>query len=215
MTLAPPTGSTEPAEPEPHRAAPISSGLHTTVAITRTPRPPVRRRPPSEPRAATAPVSTVADLRAWPVVGLLLLYPLWWASGLGVIIFPLMAVPMAYMLMRRRILAGTPVRVPPGFLWWLVFLLVVVISIGMLGANPPGTVPDSLGSRVLAVLFRLVEYGALTILMLYVGNLGERQLPRQRLIGLMSWLFGVTVAGGLLGMLAGSFAFDSPIEVLL
>jgi hypothetical protein len=212
VTLAQSTGRAEPNEP-----APISSALHTTVAVARTPRPPVRAV--SRPRPVIAPVEVIppvsADLRAWPVVGLLLLYPLWWASGLGVIIFPLMAVPMAYMLVRRRLLAREPVRLPPGFLWWALFLLVVVVSIGMLGANPPGTVADSLGSRILAVLFRLVEYGSLTVLMVFVGNLGEGALPRRRLIGLMSWLFGVTVAGGILGMVAGSFAFDSPIEMLL
>ncbi len=34
-------------------------------------------------------------LPAWPLTGLLLLYPLWWALGLGVLIFPLVALPMA------------------------------------------------------------------------------------------------------------------------
>src|SRR6201999_617063 len=33
-------------------------------------------------------------LPAWPVTGVLLLYPLWWALGLGVLIFGLVAVPM-------------------------------------------------------------------------------------------------------------------------
>jgi hypothetical protein len=161
------------------------------------------------------PAARSAELRPWPVVGLLLLYPLWWAMGLGVIIFPMVAVAMAYMLLRRRLVDRVPVKLPPGFLWWAVFLLVVVVSIGMLGVNPHGTIPDSIGSRLLAVLFRLIEYLGLTVLLVFVGNLSERQLPRQRLVGLLSWLFTVTVAGGLLGMFAGSFAFDSPIEMIL
>jgi hypothetical protein len=145
----------------------------------------------------------------------LLLYPLWWALGLGVIIFPLLAVPMAYMLIRRKMLARVPVRLPPGFLWWALFLIAVIVSAGMLGVNPPGTVASSASSRLLAVAFRFVEYAALTVLLLFAGNLSEAQVSRRRLVGLMSWLFGVTVAGGFLGMVAGTFQFDSPIELVL
>lgn len=172
---------------------------------------------PPRPQVAPAqpPAAVAGDLRAWPLAGLLLLYPLWWALGLGVIIFPLLAVPMIYMLLRRRLLIGTPVRLPPGFTWWALFLLAVVVSLAMLGVNPAGTVPGSAGSRLLAVSFRIIEYGALTVLMIFVGNLDARQLSRRRLIGMMSWLFGVTVAGGLLGMFAGGFAFESPIEAIL
>ena len=207
MTLAPQVGWTDPDED------PIARSNHPTVIVGRIgvrPRPANRWQP--EPDASTPTVST---LRAWPVVGLLLLYPLWWALGLGVIIFPLLVVPMVYMLVRNRLLTRTSIRLPPGFGWWALFLTAVVVSVGMLGANPAGTVIASAGSRMLAVGFRFVEYAALTVLMIFAGNLSEQQLSRRRLVSLMSWLFGVTVAGGLLGMVAGRFQFDSPIELLL
>ncbi len=193
---------------------PVTSRVHTTVAVARIgvrPRP----KPIIPPPAYAGPVRGPSELKAWPLVGLLLLYPVWWACGLGVIIFPMLAVPMAYALVRHRLVGRNPIRLPPGFLLWALFLLVVVVSMGMLGANPAGTTPGTFGGRLLAVAFRFVEYVALTVIMVYAGNIGERVLPRRRLIGLMSWLFGVTIAGGLLGMFAGSFAFDSPIELLL
>ncbi|MGA5301389.1 O-antigen ligase family protein [Nucisporomicrobium flavum] len=153
-------------------------------------------------------------LPAWPVAGILALYPLWWALGLGVLIFPIMAAPMLVLLVRRRA-AGRPLRLPPGFGWWALFLAAVVISIAALGADPAGTVAEAATDRLVAVIYRLVMYAALTVLLVYTGNLTELELPRRRLVKLLGWLFVVTVAGGLLGILAGTFEFTSPVEWLL
>jgi len=155
-----------------------------------------------------------AHLPAWPLAGLLALYPLWWALGLGVLIFPIMAAPMLVLLLRRRA-AGRPLRLPPGFGWWALFLAAVLISIAALGADPAGTVAEHATDRLLAVLYRLTMYLSLTVLMLYAGNLTEAEMPRRRLVKLLGWLFVVTVAGGLLGMVAGRFEFTSPVEWLL
>ncbi len=144
----------------------------------------------------------------WPLVALLALYPLWWALGLGVFIFPILAVPMAVELMRRR-----PIKVPPGFAVWLLFLLWVVVSMVMLKANPPGTRSGS--SQVLSELVRIVEYLAVTIILLYAGNLTRKEMRQRRLVGLLSYLFVVTVIGGLLGLVAPRFQFTSPVELLL
>ncbi|MFI5492689.1 O-antigen ligase family protein [Actinoplanes sp. NPDC051859] len=153
-------------------------------------------------------------LPAWPIASVLALYPLWWALGLGVLIFLIMAVPMLVLLVRRRA-AGRMLRLPPGFLWWAVFLAAVVISIVALGADPPGTVAEHASDRLLAVVYRLAVYASMTILLIYAGNLTEDELPRKRLVKLLGWLFVVTVAGGLLGMVAGRFEFTSPVEWLL
>jgi O-antigen ligase len=153
-------------------------------------------------------------LPAWPVAALLAFYPLWWALGLGVLIFPMLAAPMVVLLLRRRA-AGRPLRMPPGFGWWALFLVAAVVSIAALGADPAGTVAESAGTRLVAVLYKLLMYVALTILLVYAGNLTEAELPRRRLVRLLGWLFAVTVAGGLLGMVAGRFQFTSPVEYLL
>ncbi|GIF12399.1 O-antigen ligase family protein [Actinoplanes teichomyceticus] len=154
------------------------------------------------------------SLPAWPVTGILLFYPLWWALGLGVLIFPLMAAPMLFLLIRRRA-AGRPLHLPPGFAWWVIFLAAVVVSIAALGADPAQTVVEKASGRLPAVLYKLTMYGSLTVLLLYAGNLAERELPRYRLVRLLAGMFVLTVLGGLLGMVAGTFEFTSPVEWLL
>ena len=178
-------------------------------------------------------------LPAWPVTGLLLLYPLWWALGLGVLVFFVAAIPMAIALIRRSVgargwaagraarqragqltgkpaaRAGRAVHTPPGFMLWLLFLATVLFGLLVLGADPAGTVPGTATSRLVSYGFRLGGYLALTVLLLYTGNLSALQLPQGRLIRLLAWLFVVTVAGGVLGMVAPRFEFTAPIELLL
>jgi hypothetical protein len=168
---------------------------------------------PARSRALGTPAARTT-LPAWPVAGLLLLYPLWWALGLGVLIFPLMAVPMAWYLVRGQA-TGRPVRLPPGFALWMLFLAVVVIGIGALGSEPVGAVPEPASGRLLGAGYRLGQYLALTVMLLYAGNLTEAELPKRRLVRLLSWMFVVTVGGGILGMVAGNFEFTSPVEMLL
>jgi hypothetical protein len=150
-------------------------------------------------------------LPSWPVTALLGAYPIWWALGLGVLIFPLLAVPMVYLLVRQR----RRVTLPPGFGLWLLFLAIVVISTAALGATPAGTVPGTVGGRLVGVGYRFVSYLALTVLLVYLGNVDRARLPQHRLVRLLAWLFVVTVAGGLLGVFAGRFEFNSAIELLL
>jgi hypothetical protein len=151
------------------------------------------------------------------VTALFLAYPLWWVLGLGVLIFPLMAVPMTFLLLRRDRRTGRrrPVALPPGFGLWLLFLAIVLISTAALGAHPAGTVPGTVGGRLIGVGYRCISYVSLTVLLVYLGNVTRARLPQQKLIGLLAWLFVVTVAGGLLGMFAGRFAFSSAVELLL
>lgn len=164
---------------------------------------------PEVPRAATG-----RPLPAWPVAGVLLLYPLWWALGLGVLIFPLVAVPMAALLLRAHV-AGRALRLPPGFALWAVFLATVLVGVAVLGAEPAGAVDEHASGRLLGAGYRVIQYAALTVLLIYAGNLTEAELSRRRLVRLLAWLFVITVAGGLLGVFAGHFEFTSPVELLL
>lgn len=147
---------------------------------------------------------------AWPILALVLLYPVWWALGLGTLIFPLLAVPMAWALWRRR-----PLLTPPGFGVWLALLVVVVASIVALDHDPAGTVPQTITQRLPGLSLRLVQYGALTVLLLYLGNLTERELPRLRLVKLLGYAFVLTVIGGLLGTYLPAWEFTSPVEMLV
>jgi hypothetical protein len=147
---------------------------------------------------------------AWPLWALLVLYPVWWLLGLGTFIFPILAVPMGIYLLRNR-----PIKVPPGFGIWLLFLVWFCVSVIMLRVNPPGTHGDSGNLRLAAVGMRFSLYASVTVLLLYVGNLTERQLPRTTLVRWLSVMFVITVAGGFLGMLWPRFGFTSPVEFLL
>lgn len=146
----------------------------------------------------------------WPLTLMLVLYPLWWALGMGTLIVFVLVIPMVVHLRRRR-----SVRVPPAFGMWLLFLAWVVASTVMIGVNPPGTLAGPVVDRLTTVAFNLAGYLSVTIVVLYVGNLSEREYPRERVIRHLAALFVVTVAGGLLGTFAPTFGFTSPVEKLL
>ena len=151
---------------------------------------------------------------AWPVTALLAGYPLWWALGLGDLSVLIIAVPMV-LRMHAWHRAGRPVKVPPAFGLWLMFLVVVGAGIATLGLTAPGTVVSPLSNRLLAFVIRGLTYLALTVILLYAGNLTEAELPRRRL----AWQLGLvgiyTVLGGLGGVVMPSFQFKSPMAYLL
>src|SRR5262245_34134620 len=97
----------------------------------------------------------------WPLTALLGLYPIWWLLGLGAFAFLVFAVPMALYLIRHR-----PVRTPPGFGLWLLFLLWVAVSYAMFPFSPPNTIPGALGGRVIGISFNAASYLAATIALL-------------------------------------------------
>lgn len=168
----------------------------------------------SRPTTRAAGAGLVAGLRlsdpiaplAWLVVPL----PLWWVLGLANLGYFLVAVPMALALVRVRGL-----RVPPGFGWWLAFLLWLVLSIAMLGLNPAGTIAQSGGSRLIPVGFRLAEYGSATVMLLWALNVDPVRVPAQRLARMLALLMVWTVAGGMLGAVAPTFQIHSLMESLL
>jgi hypothetical protein len=146
----------------------------------------------------------------WPLPALIVLYPVWWAMGLMELIFPLLAIPMALQLSRRR-----PIRLPPGFLLWALFLIWVLVGALLLGVTPQGTLPGSAGGRLIGYSVKLVEFVSMTVILLYLGNLREHELPRLRTVRMLGVFFLVAVAGGWLGTLAPYFQFASPLELVL
>ncbi|MEV1169379.1 hypothetical protein [Nonomuraea sp. NPDC049784] len=147
---------------------------------------------------------------AWPITALLVGYPVWWALGFGGLSVIVLAVPMAMVLWRRR-----PIRVPRGFGLWLLLIAGYLVSGLMLTEMPPDTYGDLGPGRLIGYVMRLALYVAILIMVLYLGNLTESELPQLRLVRLLGVLFVTTVAGGLLGVFFPSFAFTSPVELLL
>lgn len=137
-------------------------------------------------------------------------WPLWWAIGISQFIFPILAAPLAWQLYRRG-----HVRVPPGFWIWGMFLLWVVVSAAALDVTVEGALPPTGTGRYLAFTARLLNYLSLTVMMLYVGNLSELELPRRRVI---SWLTALGLAAIMLGTLAvvfPDFGFRTAVSYLL
>ncbi len=146
----------------------------------------------------------------WPLTVLFVGYPLWWALGLSALMPVLMAVPMALQLLRRH-----PIRVPVGFVPWLVFLLWMSAGVVMLFVDAPGAVPGGGASRLIVFGYRFLWYLSITIVLLWVINSTERAVPTQRVVRLMGWMFVVTVVGGLFGLLVPTFEFTSLVEAVL
>ncbi len=152
---------------------------------------------------------------AWPVTYLLIGYPLWWALGIADFMWIILAIPMIARMAAWRSRGNRAIRVPPGFGLWLLFLIIVIAGIATITLTAPGTVPSPVSHRVLSYANRTAGYLADTVLLLYAGNLTERELPRRTL----AWMLGLVgifaVVGGVAGMLLPRFEFSSPFLLLL
>jgi hypothetical protein len=146
----------------------------------------------------------------WPLTVLFLGYPLWWALGLPTFIFAIAAVPMGIQLYRRG-----NIKVPPGFGFWLVMVAWVFFSVVMLDLTAPNTLPPSGAGRYIGWGIRIMNYVALTVIMLYVINMTERELSRKRIIRLLGYLSIVTIVGGYIGAFKPSFNFVAPLKFVL
>lgn len=147
----------------------------------------------------------------WPLSVALLGFPLWWILGLANVMLLLVNVPMAMTLWRRR---GTLVA-PSGFGAWLFFLVWVVLGVLVLWADAPLAEPGGGFSRLLVYGYRLAWYLSFTIVLLYIGNMSERELPSGAIGRLLGYMFIVTTIGGLVGSFFPAIQLTSPVEMVL
>jgi hypothetical protein len=170
---------------------------------------------PPAPRPAAPRGTWLARHPAWPVTVLLAGIPLWWALGLVDYIFTLMAIPMAARLYAWGARGNRRIRVPPGFGLWLLFLACVLVGAATLSVTAPGTLASPVSNRIISYSVRAAMYLGVTVLLLFVGNLTERELPRQRLAWLLGLVALYAVAGGLAGVVAGHVHFTSPLAAIV
>jgi hypothetical protein len=149
------------------------------------------------------------------VSALLVGYPVWWALGLADFTWIFLAIPMATQLVAWQLRGNRRIKAPPGFGLWLLFLLIAVLGIATITLTAPGTVASPVSHRVVSYADRIAGYGGATVLLLYVGNLTERELNRRKLAWMLGLVGIVTVAGGLAGMVLPHLQFDSPLLHLL
>jgi hypothetical protein len=131
--------------------------------------------------------------------------------GLSNIVFLLAAVPMAIRLWRQR-----RVLLPPGFGLWLLFLAWVVLGVLVVSANAPhAVIGDTTFGRYLTFGWRLAVYVAMTVVLLYVANIGRRELPVLVVTRLLGLMFVITTVGGLVGAVLPPMEFRSALEYVL
>jgi hypothetical protein len=151
----------------------------------------------------------------WPISALLVLYPLWWMLGVGTYMVIILAIPMAFRMYKWHVDRDRVIKLPPGFGFWLLFLLVSVAGVAMLKLGAPDTIQSPLSNRLISWVVRIASYGGVTILLLYAGNLTETEFPRRRL----AWQLGLfalyAVIGGLGGVADPHFTFSSPMGLVL
>lgn len=188
----------------------------STSAPSRTPAP----RPAAEPatphrRGRTripAPRRRFVSLAyGWPLTWLFCGFGLWWALGLSELAIFVFAVPMLVQLHRRK----TPIRFPRGFGLWAVFIVWGLVSIVMIDVIPPETLPSGIGGRMIAAGFRTCAYLSAAIVVVYVLNLDRRLYSQRRIARVLGVGFVWVAIGGWLGLVAPTFEFTSPVELLL
>ncbi len=90
-----------------------------------------------------------------------------------------------------------------------------LFSIATISLTSPDSVVSPTGSRIISWALRTGVYFAVTVLLVYAGNLTEAELPRRRL----AWLLGLvgiyTAIGGILGVADPHFQFTSPTAYVL
>ena len=141
----------------------------------------------------------------WPIGFAVAGWPVWWALGLTSLVFPLCAIPVAWQLIQRR-----RVRVPAGFWIWVLFLTLVLLSVFAIDVDLAGTAKSEGSGRYFAFGFRFLNYLAITLMLLFVGNTSEEELPRRRVIRWFAALAIATIALGTLSLLAPDFGFVAP-----
>ena len=128
------------------------------------------------------------------------LYPVLWVLGLSYFLWPAMAVVFCASLCLRR-----PVRVPPGFGLWGLFLLWMLASVIELDSS----------QRLMFFGWRALIYVTATALLLWVYNASEDELPSDAVAGALTCLWAVSILGGLVGVFYPELSFHSLAQQVL
>lgn len=152
---------------------------------------------------------------AWPITVLLIGYPLWWAIGVSDFMWIIIAIPMVVRMVGWKVRGTRALRLPPGFGIWALFLICSIAGIATIGLTAPGTAISPVSHRVIAYAYRNATYLGVTVMLLYAGNLTERELPRKRLAWMLGLVAIYTIVGGLAAMVDPRFEFTSPVGLIM
>jgi hypothetical protein len=173
------------------------------------------RPPPWPDQPSRRRLNWFARDAAWPITALLVGWPLWWALGIAAYMPVFIAIPMAWRMYRWSATGSRRIRVPRGFGLWALFLIVMIISVTMVSQEAPDTVPSPASHRVISWALRAVQYLACTIILLYAGNLTERELSRRRLAYQLGVVAVYAVVFGFLDIALSGLSFTSPLAYVI
>jgi O-antigen ligase len=135
------------------------------------------------------------------VLGLFVLFPLWWALGLSAVIWIVVAAPMLVWLLLR----GPAVRVPKGFGLWTAFLFWMLLSATQLDE----------ARRWYAFSYRALLYLSMTVMFLYVYNLPRTALPARKLVLALTVFWAAVICFGFAALAIPTGRFATPLGLLL
>lgn len=146
---------------------------------------------------AAAEDTRVRGLPAWPLTATLVGFPFWWLFGASWAAWPVGALLMAMVMLRRG-----RIRLPAGTGLWLLFVSGNVVLLALI-ANFAG---------IAQWLYYMVSYLTATVMMVFVYNLEQGVGPAaRRLAGF--WVF--IILCGLLGLFLPDVQFQAPLGRLL
>lgn len=131
------------------------------------------------------------------LVYIVLLYPVAWVLGVGYFIWPILALPLLFSLLRQRRSVF-----PRGFGLWLLFLGWMLVSAVELDTK----------LRYALFAWRAATYLAATVLFVFVYNLPRRPAVERRVMLALVLFWAEVVLGGIAGVLFPRFAFHAPFE---
>lgn len=137
---------------------------------------------------------------AWPLWLVFGLFPLWWALGLVVALWGTVCALVAVHFAGRRGL-----RLPLGFLLWLLFLTWMAVSLSQIHDV----------NRLIAYLYRGGNYLAATMLFVYIFNRSKEQLPTALILRILALYWCYIAVGGLIATVRPNLQFASPMAHLL
>jgi hypothetical protein len=136
----------------------------------------------------------------WQLYCLILVYPVLWWLGFVYFVWPALALVFVAALCVRA-----PVRVPPGFGLWMLFLAWMLCSV----------IEVSTGLRYGLFAWRAVIYLSATAVFLWVYNSSEEDLPADTVANALTVFWALAVVGGGLGVVFPRFSTHSLAEHLL
>lgn len=156
---------------------------------------------------ATTPVADVAPTAGfrrffqpgWMAPALIAGFPLWWALGLGELIFPIAGAAMLWDLSRQR-----SVVVPRTFALYAAFIVAVAAS-GLMLDRP---------SAALGWLTRTLQYAGVGAILPYCLT-HRRHITSVRMLRSLVWLWIAGVTGGVAALLLGPLSFPTPMKLIL